>query len=289
MSKTPIADLTIAGTGFLKIGAASLQEGAVQLLNTVFTEVGATGSLMGPTGMEGPIGPMGPAGIAGPIGDTGMRGPAGEKGNIGPIGFAGPSGATGPEGPTGATGEGDTGPEGPPGPPGPEGGPTGPNGATGPQGPSGGDTGPTGEPGPMGEQGIQGEQGIEGPTGEQGIEGPTGPEGGPTGPTGPPGPPGPLDYLPSNYEEYTSPLYTGELPKNGTFYYATNEFNYVFLYMFISNPLYDLDFSRSAIEAATLTDNPDLLPTVSPGNWKAIELTLTTDQITPVFPEVINN
>ncbi len=53
MSKTPIADLTIAGTGFLKIGAASLQEGAVQLLNTVFAEVGATGSLMGPTGMGG--------------------------------------------------------------------------------------------------------------------------------------------------------------------------------------------------------------------------------------------
>ena len=96
------------------------------------------------------------------------------------------------------------------------------------------------------------------------------------------GPPGPVDYLPANYEEFTSPLFTGDLPRNGTFYYALDEFNNAFLYMFISNPLYDRDFSLASIEAGA--ENPALLPTVSPGNWKASAFGLAVGKLCQILP-----
>ena len=232
MSKTPITNLSIASTGFLKIGDTQLTETNLSVLSGV-TDAGVF------------TGPTGPAGVAGAVGAKGSNG------------SVGPTGATGQQGLQGITGE------------------------IGPTGPSGG---PTGEIGPTGVTGPQGIQGVTGYTGPIGITGPTGPRDGPTGATGPQGRHGALDYLPSNYAEYSDPLYLGNIPVDGQFFYAKNADNDTFLYMFIANPSYDRQFNIAALNTANSTGNNALLPTTSPGLWKAIQFTLDPVNITPAFP-----
>lgn len=274
MSKTPITNLSIASTGFLKIGDTQLTETNLSVLSGV-TDAGV---FTGPAGVAGPNGPTGPTGTTGPTGQRGILGPTGRDG----LGLNGMNGATGEIGPTGATGQqGIQGITGEIGPTGPSGGPTGETGPIGPTGPSGG---PTGEIGPIGVTGPQGVQGVTGYTGPIGITGPTGPRDGPTGATGAQGKPGALDYLPSNYADYSDPLYLGDLPVDGQFYYAKNADNDVFLYMFIANPNYDRQFNIAAINTANSTGNNALLPTTSPGLWKAIQFTLDPTNISPEFP-----
>ena len=138
------------------------------------------GSVIGPTGPQGPKGDTGERGPQGLQGDTGLRGPQGEQGETGP---------TGPEGPQGPTGE--TGAQGIQGPQGP----TGPRGLTGDRGPQGpaGEKGDTGEQGQQGVKGDTGPEGPQGPAGAKGDTGDAGPKGdtGPTGPKGDTGPAGP--------------------------------------------------------------------------------------------------
>ena len=184
---------------------------------------------------------------------------------MGPTGAVGAVGATGPSGgPTGATGE------------------------MGPTGPSGGPTGNDGATGPIGPTGIQGVTGPVGPTGSIGVAGPQGPAGGPTGPTGEIGPqgiPGAISYLPSNYLEFVSPIYFGQLPRDGAFYYARNEDNDFFLYAFLSNTAYDRTFNAAAYNQAVLQKNDLLLPTTVPGFWRITQLQLGPDNVQPLFEE----
>tara|TARA_B110000967_G_scaffold184697_1_gene204345 strand:- start:882 stop:5015 length:4134 start_codon:yes stop_codon:yes gene_type:complete len=113
MSKVPIVNLSIANTGYLKIGNAELNE-------TELTRIlGLTGSSEtvenGATGADGPVGPAGPTGTGGPAGPpgvTGVAGPAGTAGAAGPTGPAGISTTPGPVGPVGPTGVGIPGPTG---------------------------------------------------------------------------------------------------------------------------------------------------------------------------------
>ena len=86
-TKTPITNLSIDGTGFLKIGDTSLTESNLSVLNGVTS----TAAFTGPTGVEGPTGTAGPTGVEGP---TGIAGPTGPEG--------GPTGPTGPIGPVGS-------------------------------------------------------------------------------------------------------------------------------------------------------------------------------------------
>jgi hypothetical protein len=101
MSKTPITDLTIASTGFLKVGDTSLPEGAFLLLKNAFDLVGADGSLIGAAGEAGAQGDTGAQGEPGPQGEIGETGPAGE---VGPAGEPGAQGEVGPVGETGPAG-----------------------------------------------------------------------------------------------------------------------------------------------------------------------------------------
>ena len=136
-------------------------------------QLGACGSIVGPTGATGPTGPTGPTGATGQTGPTGPTGSTGDTGPTGPTGAQGPTGSTGSTGSTGATGP--TGPSGPTGGTGP----TGPTGALGPTGGTGatGPTGSTGPTGPIGPTGVQGPTGTAGATGATGAVGPTGPAG----------------------------------------------------------------------------------------------------------------
>ena len=69
MSKVPIVNLSIASSGYLKIGNAELNE--TELIR-----------LLGLTGSSGSVGngPTGPAGVAGPTGSSGTDGIAGPTG-----------------------------------------------------------------------------------------------------------------------------------------------------------------------------------------------------------------
>jgi hypothetical protein len=187
--------------------------------------VDATGTWVGPGGVQGPAGPTGPAGAngsdgaagavgpAGPTGLTGLTGTAGADGSDGAAGSVGPTGpagsngsdgAVGPAGPTGLIGltgtagadgsDGAAGPVGPTGPAGSNGsdgavGPAGPTGAAGAAGPVG-STGPAGANGAVGPTGLAGAAGADGSDGAAGPVGPTGTAGsnGATGSTGPIGP-----------------------------------------------------------------------------------------------------
>ena len=123
--------------------------------------VAVHGSIIGPTGPQGPIGLTGLVGPQGDIGPTGPKGNVGPQGNNGNNGPTGPQGEIGPTGPQGIQGvHGLTGPQGNEGPTGRQGsaGPTGPRGVAGPTGASGAD-------------------GVIGPTGPRGLQGPTGPRG----------------------------------------------------------------------------------------------------------------
>ena len=53
--------------------------------------------------------------------------------------------------------------------------------------------------------------------------------------------------------------------------------------MFIANPSYDKQFNIAAINTANSTNNTALLPTTSPGLWKAVQFTLDPVNITPEF------
>jgi|LauGreDrversion4_2_1035121.scaffolds.fasta_scaffold06691_5 hypothetical protein len=113
MSKTPITDLTIASTGFLKVGDTSLPQGAFLLLKNAFDLVGADGSLIGAdgpagaqgdTGAQGEPGPQGEVGETGPAGEAGAAGEPGAQGEVGPAGEPGAQGEVGPAGETGPAG-----------------------------------------------------------------------------------------------------------------------------------------------------------------------------------------
>jgi hypothetical protein len=239
-TKTPITNLSIASTGFLKIGNTSLTESNLSVLKGVTS----TAAFKGPTGPSGVTGPAG-SGATGPTG-AGEAGPTGVAGN----GFRGPTGdvgSTGAAGPTGVAG-----------PTGPEGGPVGPTGPAGPEGPSGG---PTGEAGPTG---------TAGPTG---AAGPTGPAGTNLGPTGPAGTGGALQYLPSNYEDMASEFYfdalgaastdeaTAMLPNDGEMYYAKTSTDDLFIY--VKEQDYVLDDAIEAFNNGDSYLNPR-------AHWKAI-------------------
>ena len=123
MSKVPIVNLSIANTGYLKIGNAELNETELTRLLGLTGSSGSVGN--GATGPAGPAGPTGPGGSG--SGGSGSTGPAGAAG---PTGSAGTDGAAGPTGPAGVST------------------------TPGPVGPTGtGVPGPTGEPGPTGSKG----------------------------------------------------------------------------------------------------------------------------------------
>ena len=67
MSKTPISDLAIASTGFLKIGDTQITE--TDLVN-----------LLGSTGTSSVVGATGAAGATGPAGADGAKGDTGATG-----------------------------------------------------------------------------------------------------------------------------------------------------------------------------------------------------------------
>ena len=247
-TKTPITNLSIESSGFLKIGNTSLTENNLSVLSGVTSSAAFTG----PTGPSGAIGPAG-------IGATGPSGPTG-AGEVGPTGVAGNGfrGSTGNAGPTGVVG-----PTGVAGPTGPDGGPTGPQGPAGEAGPSGG---PTGEAGPTGPDGGQG------PTGAAGPQGPAGEN---VGPTGPAGIGGALAYLPSNYEAMAHEFYFDELgaastdeanellPADGEMFYAKTSTDALYLFIYVKEQDYVL---ADAIEAFDNGDNY-LNPRA---NWKAL-------------------
>ena len=147
MSKVPIVNLSIASSGYLKIGNAELNETELIRLLGLTGSSGSVGN-----GADGPTGPAGVAGPTGPSGTDGIAGPTGAEGAIGSTGPSGNNGSDGALGPTGPAGSNSTipGPEGPEGPMGP----TGPVGVglRGPTGPYGGPMGPTGAKGEKGEQ-----------------------------------------------------------------------------------------------------------------------------------------
>jgi cytoskeletal protein CcmA (bactofilin family) len=135
MSKIPIVNLSIANTGYLKIGNAELNETELTRLLGLTGSSGSVGN-----GADGPTGPAGSDGINGAdgaIGSTGPSGINGINGNDGAMGPTGPAGADstvpGPIGPIGSTG------------------PVG-VGLRGPTGPYGGPMGPTGDKGDKGDQ-----------------------------------------------------------------------------------------------------------------------------------------
>ena len=135
MSKIPIVNLSIANTGYLKIGNAELNE-------TELTR------LLGLTGSSGSVG-NGEDGPTGPVGSDGINGADGAIGSTGPSGINGINGNDGAMGPTGPVGANSTvpGPIGPIGSTGPVG-----VGLRGPTGPYGGPMGPTGDKGDKGDQ-----------------------------------------------------------------------------------------------------------------------------------------
>jgi len=119
MPKIPIVNLSIANTGYLKIGDAELNETELTRLLGLTGSSGSVGN--GATGPAGPAGPTGPGGTgsgSGGSGSTGPAGAAGPTGSVGTDGAAGPTGPAGvsttpgPAGPAGPTGAGVPGPTG---------------------------------------------------------------------------------------------------------------------------------------------------------------------------------
>ncbi len=144
MSKIPIVNLSIASSGYLKIGNAELNETELTRLLGLTGSSGSVGN-----GADGPTGPAGSDGPTGPAGSDGIAGPTGADGAIGSTGPSGNNGSDGALGPTGPAGADSTvpGPNGPMGPTGPVG-----IGIQGPTGPFGGPMGPTGAKGEKGDQ-----------------------------------------------------------------------------------------------------------------------------------------
>ena len=256
-SKTPITNLSIASSGFLKIGNTSLTETNLSVLSGV----SSSAAFKGPTGPSGVTGPAG-SGATGPTG-TGAAGPTGVAGN----GFRGPTGdagATGNAGPTGVAG-----------PTGPDGGPTGATGPAGPEGPSGGPTGP---------------EGTTGPAGPDGPTGPEGPAGTNLGPTGPAGTGGALQYLPSNYEDLASEFYfdalgaastdeaTAMLPNDGELFYAKTSTDALYLFIYVKEQDYVLDDAIEAFNNGDSYLNPR-------AHWKAV---LISDVTTAIQGQILS-
>ena len=109
MSKTPIVDLSIKSTGFLKVGSTQLSEANLNVLSGV-TDISQLTGAKGQKGAAGDLGPQGQEGEKGNTGNPGNPGNPGNKGEKGQQGEVGPKGVDGAKGGMGEKGiQGDTG------------------------------------------------------------------------------------------------------------------------------------------------------------------------------------
>ena len=109
MSKTPIVDLSIKSTGFLKVGSTQLSEANLNVLSGV-TDISQLTGAKGQKGAAGDLGPKGQEGEKGNTGNPGNPGNPGNKGEKGQQGEVGPKGVDGAKGVMGEKGiQGDAG------------------------------------------------------------------------------------------------------------------------------------------------------------------------------------
>tara|TARA_Y100000816_G_scaffold167886_1_gene120364 strand:+ start:7079 stop:8710 length:1632 start_codon:yes stop_codon:yes gene_type:complete len=109
MSKTPIVDLSIKSTGFLKVGSTQLSEANLNVLSGV-TDISQLTGAKGQKGAAGDLGPQGQEGEKGNTGNPGNPGNPGNKGEKGQQGEVGPKGVDGAKGVMGEKGiQGDAG------------------------------------------------------------------------------------------------------------------------------------------------------------------------------------